>query len=163
MRWVKITLIVVLGLAITAFIIFKNLTLREKPIVVKMQNVKVLKANLRHILISAEAIIVNKNDVGGTLKARNLKVFIDDHYVADVTTQIFEAPPRKQFVVPLTAKIVVKDVVNKDVIKAIIKARKNKIIKIRFKGDIDIKFLGYTYTHKVNVVRYRKLKRKNAK
>ena len=62
-----------------------------------LKNIKVVDSNIKNITLSADAHFINPNDVGGTLKTDNLKVFINDTEVAKFVSEEFKVPSKKDF------------------------------------------------------------------
>ena len=64
------------------FSLLLNCTVTEKPEFIGVENIKVVDSNIKTITLSADANFTNLNDVGGTLKTDDLRVYINDTEVA---------------------------------------------------------------------------------
>ncbi len=72
------------------FSLFVNCTVTEKPEFISLENIEVVDSNIETITLSADANFINPNDVGGTLKTDNMKVYINGTEVANFETKNFE-------------------------------------------------------------------------
>ena len=71
------------------FSLFFNCTVTEKPEFISLENIEVVDSNIETITLSADANFINPNDVGGTLKTDNMKVYINGTEVANFETKNF--------------------------------------------------------------------------
>ena len=74
------------------FTLLFNCTVSEQPEFIGLENIKVVNSTTQSITLSADALFLNKNDVGGTLKTDALKVYINDTEVATVISDEFDVP-----------------------------------------------------------------------
>ena len=135
------------------FLLISSCTVNKNPVFVKVANVKVVSKNLDTIRLKAEAFFENPNDVGGKISTDEIKVIINGTELAQVSTEEFTVPARKEFVVPLYVAIPTKRVFenNKNgIIGGLINSVMNKSIKVQFKGDIKYEVLGFSSVYAVD-------------
>jgi len=51
-----------------------NCTVTEEPEFLGLDNIKVVDSNIKNITLSADAMFMNPNDVGGTLKTESISI-----------------------------------------------------------------------------------------
>lgn len=142
----------------TVFILFFNCSFTEEPQYIGIKNIKVLEANRKTITISADAHFNNPNDVGGTLKAENIKIYVNDLNVATLTSKSFKVPSKENFKIPLTVRIATDDVIDKKSLNGLLSSLISQRIKVQYKGDISYTILGYSSTYNVDETEQIKIK-----
>lgn len=135
-----------------------NCTVREKPQFIGIDNIKVLDSNIENITISADAEFSNPNDVGGTLQADALKVFVNDKEIASFSSKEFEVPSKDTFKIPLTVSLATDSIIDKSNLSGLLGSLLSKKMNVQYKGDIKYKILGYASTYKVDKTEYVKIK-----
>jgi len=140
------------------FTLVINCTVTEKPEFVKLENIKVVDSDIKSITLSADALFTNKNDVGGTLKTDDLKVYINDIEVATIVSDEFKVPSKQNFKIPLTVAVATDSIVDKNSLGGLIGSLISQKLKVQYKGDIKYKVLGYSSTYTVNETQDIKIK-----
>ncbi|MCP4975673.1 MAG: hypothetical protein GY931_05885, partial [Maribacter sp.] len=105
------------------------------------------------INLKADAIFKNGNDLGGTLLTDEIQVFIDDAYVATVSSEAFNVPPRDEFTAPLFVKFPTTKLFNeKDngLLGAILKQVLNNKVVVNFKGDLTYELAGFSFDYPID-------------
>jgi len=134
-----LTLISVLGCKVT-----------EKPEFKKVESVKVIRANKKGIKIKTDLLFLNKNSVGGTLQAKDIKVFIDSLQVAKLNTEPFKVPRKEVFVLPLTVTIPYGKIYKnkkRDLLANVVNFIQQKKIKLVYKGEIRYSLGSFSYNY----------------
>ncbi len=114
-------------------------TLSKKPEFIKVKNIKIVSVNYNKIEIKTDVLFKNKNNVGGTLQAKNIRVFVDSIDVAIVKTEVFKVPKKSEFVLPLIVEIPYKKIYKdskQNLLTNIMNIVKRKKILIQYKGRI---------------------------
>ena len=135
------------------FLLVSSCAVQKKPVFIKVANVKVVSVTLDTIRLKAEAFFKNPNDVGGKISTDEIKVIINGTELAQVSSEEFKVPARKEFVVPLNVVIPAKRVFenNKNgILGGLINSVINKSIKVQFKGDIKYKILGFSSVYSID-------------
>ncbi len=127
--------------------------LTEKPEFLRVDKVDVVRADLRTVALKADAVFLNHNHLGGTLRTDNIDVFVDDHLVAKVSAEEFKVPKKDEFVVPLavnfdTSKLI--DSENNDLLGSLLKQFLNKKVIVQFKGELAYKVAGFSSTYPID-------------
>lgn len=135
-----------------------NCTVTEEPEFLGLENIKVVDTNIKNITISADALFSNPNDVGGTLKTENLKVYVNDTKVANFVSERFEVPSKKNFEIPLTVTIVTDSIIDRKSIGGLIGSLISQNLKVQYKGDIKYNVMGYSSTYEVDETQNIKIK-----
>ncbi|MFV0539839.1 MAG: LEA type 2 family protein [Aestuariibaculum sp.] len=133
-------------------------TLTEKPQFVNVKNVRVTKSEKNTITVMGDAIFLNPNDIGGNLKTDNIKIYVNDNEIAQVSTKSFDVPAKEEFSIPLTA-IISKDSIFKGKgLGNLLGSLLTNNIKVQYKGDIVYKALGMSYTYNLDETESLKIK-----
>ena len=123
---------------------------KEKPEFLRLENIKVLESTAEYVTLTADAFFLNPNDIGGELKSDGIKVFVNDNEMANVSTESFKVPAKKEFSIPLKANIPSDSIFSNKSIGGLIGSLFSQKIKVQYKGDIKYKALGFTYTYEVD-------------
>ncbi|NER15653.1 hypothetical protein [Spongiivirga citrea] len=135
-------------------VIFIGCTVNEKPEFIAVDNIEVVSVSSDTLTIKADAYFNNPNDLGGTLKTDGIDVIIANVNVATVQTEAFDVPGKRQFAIPLVAKVATNDVFkkNKDnLIGGLLTTLLTKKIKVQYKGAIAYKALGLSYDYPIDI------------
>ncbi|MFP2994508.1 hypothetical protein ABN763_01300 [Spongiivirga sp. MCCC 1A20706] len=143
-----------LFLAFFATALFCGCTINKKPEFIAVDNIEVLSISTDTLTIKADAYFNNPNDLGGTLKTDGINVLIANIQVANVSTDEFKVPGKRQFSIPLIAKVATKDVFDKNknnIIGGLLNTLLTKKIKVQYKGAITYKALGLSYDYPIDI------------
>lgn len=130
----------------------------EKPEFVLVENIQVLESTTDHITLSADALFMNPNDIGGELKTDAIVVLINDNEMAHVSAESFKVPAKKEFTIPLRANISRDSLFSNKSIGGLIGSLFSQKIKVQYKGDIKYKVLGFSHTYSVDKTENIKIK-----
>lgn len=145
---------------IVLFLVISSCSVNKEPVFLKVDNVKVISIASDTIRLKAEAFFENPNDVGGKIATDNLSIFVNNSEVAQVFSDDFKVPARKEFAIPLHVVIPTKRVFenNKNgILGGLLNTIFNKSIKIQFKGNLQYKFLGFKKVFVINQTKEIKL------
>lgn len=142
----------------TILLSFFSCSINEKPEFININDVKVLESNSKFITISANAFFVNPNVISGELKTDSVKIFINDNEIASISTGSFEVPAKKEFSIPLTAKVPIDSLYSKENLGSLIGSLFSKKVKIQYKGDIKYKVFGFSHSYHVDETETIKIK-----
>ncbi|RZN81457.1 MAG: hypothetical protein EVB11_10385 [Winogradskyella sp.] len=132
------------------FSLLLNCTVTEKPEFIGVENIKVVDSNIKTITLSADANFTNLNDVGGTLKTDDLRVYINDTEVAKFEAKSFDVPSNKRFTIPLTVAVATDSIIDKKSIGGLLGSLISQRLKVQYKGEIDYKVLGYSSSYDID-------------
>jgi len=127
--------------------------LHKKPEFLRVENIEVVKANLKNVELKANAIFKNPNSLGGKLWTNDIKVFIDEKYIGTVTAEEFKVPAKKDFSIPLTVKFSASKIIKNNkgnLLSAILKQVLEKKVVVNFKGDLGYKVIGFTSNYAID-------------
>ena len=96
--------------------------------------------------LQLKAFFENQNDVGGNISTNNLKILINDSEVAQLFSDDFNVPAKKEFSIPLLANIPTKNLLNSDkngLLGGLINSLLSKKVTVRIQGDLVYSFLGF--------------------
>ena len=127
--------------------------LSEKPEFIRINTVDVVHADFKTVQLNADAVFMNSNHLGGTLKTDNIDVFIDEHLVAKVSSGEFKVPSQDEFIVPLlvnfdTSKLI--EGKNNDLLGSLFKQFLNKNVIVRFKGELTYEVVGFSASYPID-------------
>lgn len=137
-------------LLLTIVCTFFNCKVNEKPLFVNVENIKVEESTSKYIIMSADPLFMNPNDIGGELKTDEIKIYVNDNEVGYVSSESFKVPAKDEFTIPLKATIPVDSLLSGKSIGGLIGSLFSKTMKVQYKGDIIYKTLGFSYTYGVD-------------
>ncbi|MDN3494022.1 LEA type 2 family protein [Winogradskyella bathintestinalis] len=140
------------------FTLLFNCSVTEKPEFVKLDNIEIVDSNSKTITLTVNAFFLNKNDVGGTLKTDDLKVYINNMEIASVISDEFEVPKREYFTIPLTVKVATDSIINDKSIGNLLGSLFSQRLEVHYKGEIKYKIMGYSSTYTVDEIQDVKIK-----
>jgi hypothetical protein len=135
------------------FLLISSCSVKESPIFIKVDNVKIISFASDTIRLKADAFFENPNIVGGTISTDKLKIIINDAELAQVSSEDFKVPARDNFTVPLIAVIPTKRIFenNKNgILGGLINSLVKKTIKVQIKGDLKYKVLGFSNVYYID-------------
>jgi hypothetical protein len=136
-------------------IIISSCSVNKQPTFIKVDNVKVASFSGDTIRLKAKAFFTNPNDVGGKISTDEIKVILNGAEVAQVSSEEFKVPARKDFTIPLVVVIPAGKVFenNKNgILGGLLNSFLKKSIKVQFKGDIKYKVFGYSSVYPVDQI-----------
>ncbi|MBU2920384.1 LEA type 2 family protein [Winogradskyella psychrotolerans] len=140
------------------FTLLFNCSFTKKPEFVRLEDFEVVDSNSKNITIRAEALFLNKNDVGGTLKTDDLKVYINELELASVVSEEFDVPKREKFTIPLTIKVETDSFTNDKNLGSLLGSLILQKLKVHIKGEIKYKIMGYSSTYSIDEIQDVKIK-----
>ncbi|BAO77751.1 hypothetical protein [Winogradskyella sp. PG-2] len=135
-----------------------NCTFTEEPKFVGLENIKVVNSTLQSITLSADALFINPNDVGGTLKTDDLKVYINETEFATVVSDMFDVPSKKNFKIPLIVAVPTDSIIDKKSLGGLLGSLISQKLKVQYKGEIKYKVMSYSSTYSVDETQELKIK-----
>lgn len=130
-------------------------SVNKQPTFIKVDKVKVTSFSGDTIRLKAEAFFTNPNDVGGKISTDEIKVIVNGAEVAQVSSEEFKVPARKNFTIPLVVVIPARKVFenNKNgILGGLLNSFLKKSIQVQFKGDIKYKVFGYSNVYPVDEI-----------
>lgn len=147
-------LIILLTLLLTLF----NCSVKEKPEFLKVENIEIKDSNNEFITLTANAFFKNPNIVGGKLATDGISIFVNDVLMAEVTSKEFKVPAKKEFSIPLEAKIPTERIMDKKNLSGLLNSLLSQKFKVQYKGAIDYKVLGFSDTYDIDKTEEVKIK-----
>lgn len=120
---------------------------KEKPIFLKVDNIKMLSATADTIKVGAKIYFKNPNIIGGKLATDEIKVIVNDVEFAQVSSEEFEVPAQKEFSIPVKVAIPSKEVFEKNkngILGGLINTLLKQSVKVQLKGSVKYKVFGYS-------------------
>ncbi len=140
---------------ILLIILISSCSVNKQPTFIKVDKVKVASFSGDTIRLKAEAFFTNPNDVGGKISTDEIKVIVNGAEVAQVSSEEFKVPARKNFTIPLVVVIPARKVFenNKNgILGGLLNSFLKKSIQVQFKGDIKYKVFGYSNVYPVDQI-----------
>ena len=147
--------LIILSTILFAFI---GCSVKEKPVFIRVDNIKVDESTSKIITLTADAYFINPNDIKGELKTDAIKVFINDNEMATVTTESFKVPARKEFSIPLKADVPTDSLFSNKSLGGLLGSLFSQNLKVQYKGQIKYKVLGFSHTYDVDKTENVKIK-----
>lgn len=138
------------AILLTLCFIFCSCSVNEKPEFLGVDNIKFIEGNADFIKLSAMANFLNPNDVGGSLSADNIKVFINDMETVTLNSEDFKIPAQNLFSVPLEVDIPTDSIFNRKSMTGLIGSLLSEKVKVQYKGNIKFRVLGFSHTYLVD-------------
>ena len=142
----------------TICIVFFSCSVKEKPVFVNVENIKVLESTSKYVTLTADALFINPNDIGGELKSDGIKVFVNDNEMATVSTESFKVPAKKEFTIPLKANVPTDSILSNKNLGGLIGSLFSQKLKVQYIGTIKYKVLGFSYTYDIDKTEQVKIK-----
>lgn len=134
----------------TLLITFLSCSVKEKPEFLRVENIKVLESTSKTITLTADALFMNPNDIGGELKTDGIKVIVNGNEMASVSSESFKVPAKKEFSIPLRADVPTDSLFSNKSLSGLLGSLLNQKMKVQYKGDIKYKVLGFSHTYAVD-------------
>ncbi|WP_323787845.1 hypothetical protein [Psychroserpens sp.] len=142
----------------TLVITFISCSVKEKPEFLRVENIKVLESTSKTITLTADALFMNPNDIGGALKTDGIKVIVNGNEMASVSTESFEVPAKIEFSIPLRADVPTDSLFSDKSLSGLLGSLFSKKIKVQYKGEIKYKVFGFSHTYAVDETKDVKIK-----
>ncbi|QXP73778.1 LEA type 2 family protein [Tenacibaculum sp. AHE15PA] len=136
-------------------------SIKEKPIFIKIDNIKILSISSDTIRLQAKAFFKNPNDIGGKIATDEIKVIVNGEEVAQVSSDEFEVPARNEFNIPLQVVIPAKKIfgdTKNGILGGLINSILNKSVKVQFKGDLRYTIFGFSDVYPIDKIEDIKIK-----
>lgn len=149
-----------LGYFLIFLLLLCSCTIYEKPIFVKVDDVKVLSVASDTIRLKAAVFFKNPNNVGGKIATDQIKVIFNGVAVAQVSSKEFKVPAKKEFSIPLHVVIPTKKVFEnnkKGILGGLLNSLLNQSIKVQFKGGLKYHVFGFSKVYEIDKTREIKL------
>jgi hypothetical protein len=128
------------------FLFFFSCSVKKAPVFLKVDDIKIINITSDTIRLGANAYFNNPNDVGGKMYTDQIKVIINDAAIAQVSSDVFKIPSRKDFTIPLKIAIPSKQIFeNKKngILGGLLNVLTNKPVKVQLKGNLNYVVLGF--------------------
>ncbi len=140
---------------IIVFVLFGlvSCTVSETPEFVGLEEVKLQKFDTKEIEVFAELKFLNPNSLGGTLKCDGIEVSVNGLNVGVIRSEVFEVPSKKEFTVPLIARIPYDELFKSDrnnLLKNLLNVLLDKKIHVKYTGVVTYKLGAFTYDYPLN-------------
>ena len=120
-------------------------SINKEPVFIKIDNLEVISYATDTIKLRAIAFFENPNDVGGKITTENLKILVNDTEVAQIFSEEFKVPAKREFSIPLLANIPTKNLLNSDkngLLGGLINSFLTKKVNVRIQGDLQYSYFG---------------------
>ena len=142
-------------------ILTTSCTVKQKPIFIKVDDIKLVESNSRKITLTADALFNNPNDIGGHLNTDGVNVYVNDVLMGFISAEEFKVPANEDFKVPLQIDIDPKKLFNKDpngFLGGLLKSVLSRNLNVKYEGVIDFKTFGFTYKYPISKTETIKIK-----
>ncbi len=146
---------------IFVFLLITSCAVNKQPVFIKVDNVKIISADAKFIKLKADAFFENLNDIGGKISTDSIKVIVNGVEVAQVSSEAFKVPAKKEFTIPLLVEIPTKKILDTStngILGGLLNAILNKSIKVQFKGKLKYKVLGFSKVYPIDKMEEIKIK-----
>lgn len=143
---------------LTILCCFFNCKVSEKPVFVDVKNIRIVDTSSKTIILSADALFTNPNDIGGVLKTDGVKIYVNNNEVGYVSADLFKVPAKKEFTIPLKATIPTDSIFSNKNISGLIGSLFSKKMTVQYKGPIVYKVLGFKHTYNLDKTETVKIK-----
>ena len=133
-------------------------TVNEAPEFIGLDNIEIRDASGKFINVTADAHFKNPNSIGGKLKTKGIKIYVNDVEMATIVSEEFEVPSKADFKIPLMADIPTDSLFSDKSIGGLLGSLFSESLKVRYKGDIKYKVFGFSYTYPIDQTENVKIK-----
>lgn len=136
-------------------IFLASCSVKKKPIFLKVDDIKLISVSSDTIKLGANAFFENPNDVGGKISTDKIKVLVNEIEVAQVFSDEFKVPARKEFAIPLNVVVPTKQLFenNKNgILGGILNSILNKKLNVHFKGNLTYSVFGFTHKYPIDKI-----------
>lgn len=133
-------------------------SVREAPEFVTVKNIKVIESNKKFLSLKGDALFRNPNDIGGKLKADGIKVFVNGNEMATVSSESFDVPAKKEFIIPLKVNIPTDSILSTKSLGGLIGSLFTQKLEVQYVGEIKYKVLGFSHFYHVDETEIVKIK-----
>lgn len=135
--------------------IISSCAVHKQPIFIKIDTLKISSFSRDTIRLKATAFFENPNNIGGKISTDEIKVIVNGTEVAQVFSEEFKVPAKKEFSIPLTVIIPANKVFknNKNgILGGLLNSFLKKSIEVQFKGDLKYKVFGFSSTYPLDII-----------
>ncbi len=128
-------------------------SVKQKPVFIKVDDVKIVSIASDTIRLKVNAFFKNPNDIGGKIATEEIKVIVNGAEVAQVSSEEFKVPARKEFIIPLKVVIPSKKIfgnTKNGILGGLLNSLLNESVKVQFKGDLRYKVLGFSHVYPID-------------
>lgn len=121
----------------------------------KVDQVEIVSATSDSLRLKAAAFFKNPNTIGGTISSDEILVFMNGEPIGTVSVAPFKVPAKEKFLVPLSAVIPTKRILENNtngILGGLINSFLKKSIQVQFKGNLKYKFFGFSTTFPVDKI-----------
>ncbi len=150
----KLTILLLIMLTISC-------SVKEKPIFIKVDDIKLVESNSRNLTLTANALFNNPNDIGGLLNTEGVNVYVNDILMGFVSAEEFKVPANENFKVPLQIDIDPKKLFDKNLngfLGGLLNSVMNQSLTVKYEGVINFKTFGFTYKYPISKTEAIKIK-----
>ncbi len=140
----------IFGLLFALVIVVSSCKINESPVFIGIKNIEVLESTKTYITIKGDALFKNPNDIGGVLKAEEIKVYVNGNEMATVNSESMDVPANLEFTMPLQVNIPTDSIFSRKNIGGLIGSLFSKKIEVKYQGKISYKILGFSHFYDVN-------------
>lgn len=148
-------------LRLIVFTVLASCSVKKKPVFLKVDDVNLLSFKADTVKLEAKVFFKNENNIGGKISTDEIKVFVDEVEVAQVSSEEFKVPANKEFSVPLLVSIPTKKVFNSGdggILQGLLKSVLSNSVKVTFKGNIKYSVLGFSSIYPIEKTKELKIK-----
>jgi hypothetical protein len=133
-------------------------SIKEKPEFLAIDNFTIESYNSKYIVVRANALFNNPNNINGKLTSDGIKVFINDVEMAQVSSVSFDVPAKKNFKIPLLVNIPTDSIISNKSLEGLLGSLFSEKLKVQYKGDLKYKVFGFSHIYPVDKTEDIKLK-----
>lgn len=138
-----------LGILITFF----SCNYNKKPEFIGIDAISLGAISQKTVNFKANAIFVNKNDIGGKLATENIDIIVGKEILGHLKAKEFQVSARDTFLIPLEGKILTSKIFSKNgqgLLGDILSILQTKKINVGFKGVLQFRKGPFTYDYLVD-------------
>jgi hypothetical protein len=122
-------------LTISIFVFFAACDMVKAPDFQGISKIDFKKKDNGKLVLVAYAKYHNPNLLGGKFQVKDIKVYVDDKYFADLNSETYKVPTKKDFEIPLEVDFDAKYFKKNNILDALNSLINNKL-KVHYKGKI---------------------------
>lgn len=138
----------VFALSIVSLLFITACSGPKSPSFLKLEDLKVAKASRTNVILKADAVYHNSNNVSGTLTETNMKILVNDLEVTEINQRhSIPVPKESDFRVPVTIQFNPQKLnqENKGFLRKTLKSFLGKSMEVKYTGTITVEVLNIEF------------------
>lgn len=138
-----------ISLFVIALLTIVSCSINKYPEFVNVSTIDVTEYSSEKITIQSDLVFNNPNHLGGTLKATNIKVMVNNIGMGYINTPDFKVPAQNEFMMPITFEFPFAKIIQdkENLLLNVLNTLTEKKLEVVYTGTITYKFKLFSYDY----------------